>query len=139
MERPRAIAGPGVAGLPPVADLAGAELGEYRVGYIRQDGMRHRVILHHGHIRPVLSTTLTGSSMSTPLRRTTGGNEFAVTRVNVGECGNNSYLEVSTCTSTPAEKFVIFSPGRSELAGRPVRDKGVRRRAAHFRSALPPG
>jgi len=68
--------------------------------------------------------------MSTPLRRTTGGNEFAVTRVIVGECGNNSYLEVSTCTSTPAEKFVMFSPLKLNWPGGRYVSKGVRRRAA---------
>ena len=68
--------------------------------------------------------------MSTPLRRTTGGNEFAVTRVIVGEYGNSSYLEVSTRTSTPAEKFVMFSPLELNWPGGPYVGKGVRRRAA---------
>ena len=68
--------------------------------------------------------------MSTPLRRTTGGNEFAVTRVIVGEYGNSSYLEVSTRTSTPAEKFVMFSPLELNWPGGRHVGKGVRRRAA---------
>jgi hypothetical protein len=33
------------AALSAAPDLAGAELGEYRVGYISQDGMRHQVSL----------------------------------------------------------------------------------------------
>ena len=68
--------------------------------------------------------------MSTPLRRTTGGNEFAVTRVIVGEYGNSSYLEVSTRTSTPAEKFVMFSPLELNWPGGRHVSRGVRRRAA---------